>query len=287
MDPRQNKEIERQASSAKNGGRYRYQDTPIHSTDGGPADVVKDLSSLSGPAAGRWWEHREPTFAQEQGQRFDDAARRKGKRSVAQDLAYCGEPISENIVETPDGYWICRNATIGRSGFQVYKAREVADPEGLLEDYGPEESVELWRDPGEVFSRSTIASFEGKSLTLGHPQELLNPDTERDHIVGHIQNVRKGSEVLDSGNWPLIADLIVKDRAAIEAIQSGKTELSCGYSYVLAREGNRFDQREILGNHVALVPRGRAGSEVRVEVGALAAGVHDDKDAENVWGGNR
>ena len=187
--------------------------------------------------------------------------------SIALDrrITYFAEPISANIAETPDGYWICRNAIIGRSGFQTYKAGEIADPEGLLGDrYRDDEELQLWRDPKEVFSDATISSFEGKSLTLGHPDDLLNPDTDRNHNVGHAQNVRKGTEPLDSGNWPLLADLIVKDRTAIDAIRSGERELSSGYTYKLAREGYRWDQREILGNHVALVPKGRAGPEARI-----------------------
>jgi len=38
--------------------------------------------------------------------------------------------------------------------------------------------------------------------------------------------------------------------------------------------------RDILGNHVAIVEKGRAGREVRVDVG-------DNKQTENSWGGNR
>ena len=177
---------------------------------------------------------------------------------------YLGTHLSDNIAETPEGYRICRNAIIGRSGFQTYKVSELSDPEGLLGDRSPSEEIQVWRDPDEVFSTKTLASFEGKTLTLTHPSELLGPDSERDHHVGHVQNVRKGSDALDSGDWPMLADIIVTDRDAIRAIDNGERELSCGYSYRLAREGYRYDQREIIGNHVALVPKGRAGYEARI-----------------------
>jgi hypothetical protein len=179
---------------------------------------------------------------------------------------FADERLSENIDVTPEGYLICRNAVIGRTGFQTYKVSEIADPEGLLGDQGrnPDDKIDLWRDASEVFSAATIASFEGKTFTFTHPDQLLDPDTEKYHHAGHVQNVRRG-EPLDTGDIPLLADIIVTDRGAIEAIRNGDRELSCGYTYKLAKHGaDRWDQTQILGNHVALVQKGRAGSEARI-----------------------
>lgn len=179
-------------------------------------------------------------------------------------IAYFGERLSENIAKTPEGYLICRNAVIGRSGFQNYKVSELSDPDGELErQYSPSDEIPVWRDPAEVFSQATIASFEGKPFTLTHPTELLDPDNTAEHAEGHVQNVRRG-EPLPDGNIPLIADIVVTGRSAIRAIDTGERELSCGYTYRLAHEGNRWDQREIQGNHVALVQKGRAGDLARI-----------------------
>jgi len=181
--------------------------------------------------------------------------------------AYFATELSAKIAATPEGYLICRNCVIGRTGFQVYKIHEIMDPEGLLEAAGivdPEKELEIWRDPAEVFSRATLASFEGKSFTLGHPSELLDPETEQVHHQGHVTNVRAGSEPLGNGELPLLADIVVTGADAIRAVQNGARELSCGYSYRLARTGYRWEQRDIVGNHVALVPQGRAGSAARI-----------------------
>jgi len=178
--------------------------------------------------------------------------------------SYFATELSGKISRTPEGFLICRNAVIARTGFQVYKVSEIADPEGLLEGYRGDEEISLWRDPSEVFSPATIASFEGKSLTLTHPDKLLDPANDADHNVGHVQNVRAGSEPLGNGELPLLADIIVKGEAAIRAIENGARELSCGYSYRLSRSGFRFDQKDIIGNHVALVESGRAGNAVRI-----------------------
>lgn len=179
-------------------------------------------------------------------------------------LQFFASKISPNISKTPEGYLICSNCVIARTGFQKYAISEIADPDGMLGDRSPVEEIELWRDPTEVFRSETIASFEGKTLTLTHPIEMLGPDSEREHHVGHAQNVRVGTELLEDGNQALLADLLITDSQAIAAVQSGLRELSCGYSYTLAKTGERFDQTNIIGNHVALVDNARAGSEARI-----------------------
>ena len=192
--------------------------------------------------------------------------------SIALDrVHYLGERLSKNIRETPDGFLICENVVIARTGFQTYQVSELTDPEGILagSDYSPSDRLEVWRDPKEVFSRDTIASFEGKPLTITHPDKLLNPDNVTQHIVGHIQNVRKGTEALDSGDWPLLADLVVQAEEAIQAIEDGQREVSCGYAYKLAREGYRYEERNIRGNHLAIVSRARAGEEARINDSAI------------------
>lgn len=182
---------------------------------------------------------------------------------------YYGTQLSENIIRTPDGFLICKNVPIARTGFQIYRVSELDDPDGLLGDRNTSEEIEVYRSPEEVFSPATLASFEGMSVTVSHPDKLLDPDNVRDHHVGHVQNVRRGTEPLDSGDIPMLGDIHIKDAEGIQAVDSGVREVSCGYSYQLAREGYRFEQRNIRGNHVAIVPNGRAGSEARINDAAM------------------
>jgi hypothetical protein len=196
-----------------------------------------------------------------------------GFGSIALDrVAYfAAERLSDNVNRSPEGYLICKNAVIGRTGFQKYKVSEIVDPEGLLEGYRADEEIDLYRGPEEVFSRQTLASFEGKSFCLGHPTELLGPETEKFRHEGHITNIRRGSEPLGNGELPLLADIIITGADAIRSVLSGERELSCGYTYRLARTGFRWEQRDIIGNHVALVPQGRAGSAARIYDHAIAS----------------
>lgn len=177
---------------------------------------------------------------------------------------YFGEFLSENIIETPEGYRICKNVVIARTGFQTYKVREIDDPQGLLEGYQPSDEIELWRDPDEVFSDATIASFEGKPVTLQHPDEMLDLDSATESQRGHLQNVRKGKEPLEDGNLPLLGDFFITNPEAVQAIDDGLREVSCGYYYTLAKTGERYDQTNIRGNHAAIVQKARAGDEARI-----------------------
>jgi hypothetical protein len=52
----------------------------------------------------------------------------------------------------------------------------------------------------------------------------------------------------------------------INDIQNGKREVSCGYDCLwVPRDDGTFEQQEIVGNHVAVVQNGRAGSRVAIK----------------------
>jgi hypothetical protein len=127
--------------------------------------------------------------------------------------------------------------------------------------------IDLYRSPEEVFDPAAIASFEAKSITDNHPPaaKFVDPSNVNEYEMGHLQNVRKGAEPLDNGEWPLMADIVIKRQPLIQKVEDEKLrELSCGYDYTLARDGDRFLQTAIRGNHVAVVPKGRAGAEARI-----------------------
>lgn len=160
--------------------------------------------------------------------------------------------ISENISETPEGFLICIGVPIARTGEMVYGKDEVPlDP-------GDDGTVKITRDESEVFRAETIASFEGKPITIKHPEDFVNPDNWKDLAKGSMQNVRRGKG--DEKN-SLIADLLITDKMAIELVKNGLREVSCGYEadYVQDVKG-KGKQKNIVGNHLALVNQGRAGS---------------------------
>ena len=169
-------------------------------------------------------------------------------------ITYYGYTISPNQLETDEGFLICRNVPIARTGTQEYLSSELGlDGNKVITVIRPEE---------EVFSDATIASFEGKPVTDDHPSDLVDNQTATIYSKGHAQNVRRGT-----GEWKdyLVADLFIQDESLIEKVQNGKREVSCGYAVDYEDNGDgTFTQRKIRGNHIAIVDEGRAGHKAAI-----------------------
>lgn len=167
--------------------------------------------------------------------------------------------LSENMHETPEGFLLCIGVPIARTGEQVYGEGET--PLETADDG----TIIIVREADEVFSPYTIASYEGKDVTIRHPLQFVDPKNWLSLSKGHIQNVRKGTELDSEGNEQLLADVLIKDSTAINLVKNGLREVSCGYDaeYEQIKKG-RGRQTKILGNHLALVDKGRAGSSYAI-----------------------
>jgi len=128
---------------------------------------------------------------------------------------------------------------------------------------------ETWgelRTEDEVFDDGALDSFRLAVVTDDHPSAFVTSKTVRDVQIGSV-----GTDVRRDGDY-VRATLLITDADAIEAIQGGKKELSCGYTArVIQDQGVAPDgatyaarQTQIRGNHVAVVDRGRAGPECRI-----------------------
>lgn len=163
------------------------------------------------------------------------------------------EKIGPTRSKTPEGFLLCENVPIARTGLQIYGPGETpVHP-------GPDGIIRIERLPEEVFRPETIASFAGKPVVNDHPATDVTPYNWRDLAVGVTLNPRRGVGVEDD---ILVADLLITDAAAIDAILAGKREVSCGYDaeyVVMDAEQGRAKQTLIIGNHVALVDSGRCG----------------------------
>ena len=108
-----------------------------------------------------------------------------------------------------------------------------------------------------------MASFEGKPFTDNHPIEDVTPDNFMIYGKGTVTNVRRGTGNEDN---LLLADIIIYNKKQIDEVESKqKREISCGYEcdYIPYEDG--YMQKNIVGNHVALVDAGRAGSKVAIK----------------------
>ena len=139
-------------------------------------------------------------------------------------------------------------------------------------EYGDREG-NTWgelRTEDEVFNEDALRSFELAVLTDDHPQEFVSAANVKDVQVGNT-----GTDVRRDGDF-MVASILVTDPTTIAKIRDGKTELSCGYTATViqdagvASDGTPFAgrQTQIRGNHVAVVDKGRAGSECRLLIDA-------------------
>ena len=169
---------------------------------------------------------------------------------------------------------ICTAVPIARTGEYEYNVAEGMSP-GI--EPGPDGTIISRREEDEVFAPAALASFEGKPVTLGHPSvDEVTPDDWRQYAVGHVTNVRRGEG--DNAD-KVVADLVISDAAAIEAINSGLREVSCGYDVTVEQvEPGVERQTRIRGNHVALVDAGRAGPECAIK--DSKGGVAMDKEVK-------
>jgi hypothetical protein len=196
-------------------------------------------------------------------------------------LAYYASPVpdKETWFETAEGYRIYKDVPICRTGSQFYYGRELKKNAGYdsIWDLKDDQQYEVFRPVEEVTAPATLASFEGKSVLDEHPSDkvLIDALDEYDGVSqGHIQNIRVGNPLPDgefAGETPLLADVHVKNPELNEKIEIGIREVSCGYRFLLAMVNGRLTMTKIRGNHLAVVPKGRAGPEIAI--GDAAPGV--------------
>jgi hypothetical protein len=178
---------------------------------------------------------------------------------------------------TADGYLVAEARSV-RTGIQLYTGSEVGKPDMPV--------VRVYRPADQVFSADSLHSFTHAPVTMDHPAEAVNADNWKQLAVGEVSTAAK-----KDGEWVHLP-LILKDAAAIQAVETGKRELSAGYVCELvwgdgvAPDGQPFNatQTNIKINHLAIVDKARAGSKARIGDAASeewgAAPINDHQPAK-------
>jgi hypothetical protein len=183
--------------------------------------------------------------------------------------AFVGSKISPHMARLNDGGLLCQGVPICRSGEQSYTPDELGITAAQLgmkpEHFASTSTIRVDRPEEEVFSRKTMASFEGAPICDDHPPGFVTTTNWRAWAAGHAQNIREGPR-LPNGDRVLLADLIIRDEGLADKIERGiKRQISCGYDCTyLASDDGTFKQVGIVGNHIACVARGRAGEHIRI-----------------------
>lgn len=160
-----------------------------------------------------------------------------------------------------DGMMHVALTPISKSNICIYYGKEIPDAEALgLE---PNKAYRLLRDPEEL--RKAVSTFNNKPLLNKHiGVTVIDPPKEA--IVGST-----GERAEFDGTY-LKNSLVIWDIDSILGVETDKQkEISSSYRYRLDMtpgeyEGEAYDgvMRDIVCNHVAIVPSGRAGPDVFV-----------------------
>lgn len=148
-----------------------------------------------------------------------------------------------------------------RIGIQEYLACELG-----LKDRAPTDIIRVYRPADQVFDEDSLATYLGSDVTNDHPSQLVNSDTYKNDTVGVVVSAGR-----QDGDF-VVVDMIIKDKKAIKTVESGKCELSAGYTSMydmrpgVTPDGESYDamQTQIKINHVAIVDRARAGAMARI-----------------------
>jgi hypothetical protein len=143
--------------------------------------------------------------------------------------------------KTAEGF-IRDTPVVGRTGILLYRNAD-----------GTERRE--YRPPDEAFKTDSLASLMGKPITIGHKAFVTAGNAAKVAPVGSVLSAGRQ----DGNN--IVADIVVYN------LDSDSRELSCGYTLTLDEtpgttpDGQHYDaiQRNIVYNHLAIVPQGRAG----------------------------
>lgn len=160
-----------------------------------------------------------------------------------------------------DGRMHIAKANISKATVNPYIGREIPDYESLGLD--PDRVYKLLRHPDEI--AKAVKSFNNLPLLSEHVPVSAD-DHQPEIVVGSLGTDAKYEHPF------LTNSLVVWAKHGIDGIKSDEQkELSSAYRYTADMtpgeyEGEPYDgvMRDIVGNHVALVKKGRAGSDVVV-----------------------
>lgn len=180
------------------------------------------------------------------------------KRSNSLSLAF--DKASARTIDK-DGRMHVSRSNISKANVCPYMGKEIPGWQSLGLDAN--KIYRLYRDPQELAKGA--ATFNNLPILLDHTY-VSAEKPEKERVIGSMSGVEFGDPYL-------AADLCFWDKAVIDAInEEAIEELSSAYHYKAdmtpgtTPEGEAFDgvMRDIVGNHLALVEKGRAGADVIV-----------------------
>ena len=181
-----------------------------------------------------------------------------------QQLRFDKNPLPK-VVRTPEGY-IKGSAIVTRTGVFKY-----INQDGTVR-------LEL-RHPDDILEEDSLESLKQIPITVEHPTVLVDSSNVKQLGVGLTGETVK----VDGENIKTTVTITSID--GVEAINSGKEELSLGYTLDLEEEEGIYNgqpythrQKNIRYNHLAIVERGRAGANARLNFDSFECGMIVDEN---------
>ena len=163
--------------------------------------------------------------------------------------------MNQNRTITKDGY-MDTTVDILKEDVLEYSESEIltdGDPSKRLQMLIPEKELE-----------KMAKDFDNMPLVVEHPDTFVNSKTHKDLAIGNIYDPFVKNGVLK-------ANVRIFDAKIIEALGDAQPQVSAGYFSTDISEkgtfnGKNYDmiQVDLKPNHVAIVPKGRAGASIKL-----------------------
>lgn len=173
------------------------------------------------------------------------------------------EKLSGRRELTPEGFLLCRDVPIMRTGTLIYGPGELQG----IKPHPTQGIVNVTRDEASLFDPLTIASYLGKPVTIAHvPGHIVTPAMAKSVSTGTALNPRRGT---GADSDALMVDMLFTDAVAIKRLTDPSNpaymrtpEVSPSYTAIYTQDSDKpglASQSAIIGNSIALVMKGRGG----------------------------
>lgn len=150
-------------------------------------------------------------------------------------------------------------ATIARTGIMNYSAGQCGK---LFSDWPATKVVRVMTRAEDLFHADSLELYRSAPITIGHPDEDVSIDN-----AGWLQKGNLDGIPFQDGEQ-LAGHVVLTHKEALDLVDAGVSQLSSGHDATLirlsdedaARLGYDAYKTNIRPNHVAIVPKGRAGS---------------------------
>ena len=159
---------------------------------------------------------------------------------------------------TDEGFLIVKDNKLARSGILEYLPEELGLPSN------GQGMIKIFRDPVDLFDEKVLESFKSKTVTLQHPSKFVDSKNLENRVGWSKDDIRQEGDYI-------LGSIVVDSQEGIDAIEKGTAEISLGYEAdVVAMDGVYNGERythifkDMKGNHIAIVDRGRNGSMCKI-----------------------